>query len=174
LGASEDGVCTFHGALTDPELECGVDQTCDGMGACIMCGVRPEPPVMTCPPECSGGCMDGECLFDCGATSCQGQTLICPVGFKCRVSCTQDDACRDAIIDCPDTYDCSVQCAGSRACDGADINCGTGVCELACESGTQVCSGAEMTCGTEACVASCGTASSPSVACNQACVCVTC
>lgn len=171
--AVSNGQCTPHGALTDPEADCGVDMTCDGMGSCYACGIEPAPPGQAmCPLECTGGCtVENECVIACTSATCMNQAITCPADYTCRVTCLEGSACEGATITCPATYACAVECNSNFACRNAVINCGSGVCALDCQSGGQVCNSTQLTCGSEACFCS---GSGPQVGCGSACHCVSC
>ncbi|MBI4703500.1 MAG: hypothetical protein HY744_20510 [Deltaproteobacteria bacterium] len=97
----QDGACAPMASI-DPDDECLGMPLCDGMGGCKMCGVSPAPPGGPCPAVCDGGCPGGaDCLINCGSGECANQTINCPAGFACKVSCTNTSSCTGATINCP-------------------------------------------------------------------------
>jgi len=127
-----------------------------------------------CPPECTGGCANNECVIDCASNDCDGQTNItCPPNFACKVLCNGEDSCDHAQIECPDTYSCKLEC-GNNACNGSfDMYCNGGPCEVHCDP--EDCQEVTVHCDSGACTAICDGAVPPVVAdCGGSCSCNPC
>lgn len=137
-----------------------------GVGGATACGHASHSPNGTCPAvcdSCEGSVCNIQCegngsLYDCGDRF--GDTLTCPVGWDCSVSCRGGAACRwrpqGVNIVCPDGHRCDVDCAGPSACRNLDITCASdGPCGLSCEVADSACRDAELLCGDKDCVQSC-------------------
>jgi hypothetical protein len=142
------------------QADCTAPRVCE-MGYCVV-------DHDACPAECNGGCdASGTCMI----TGQGGDSITCPDGKQCTITCS-GDACHD--IDCTDAS-CTITCIGDNACH--DITCGSGDCIIAC-TGTNACN--NVTCGTQnagqrmgRCRVSCaGTNGCGDVTCSNTCDCV--
>ncbi|MBL9023868.1 MAG: hypothetical protein JNL21_16860 [Myxococcales bacterium] len=169
LTGSPDGTCAGFESGTDPADECGA-ASCLAAGLC--CGDAPDPPGGNCPSECTGGCdANNTCTIECGNIGCDGETVTCPPGFDCQVSCAGSHACEGAIILCPETHECGVSCSsGNGTCDLLEVVCSNGPCQISCPNGACD-STAKLTCGTNACSAISSGGSAPTVVCGASCDC---
>lgn len=168
LTGAPDGTCAGFESGTEPADECGA-ASCLAAGLC--CGDAPDPPGGNCPSECTGGCSANDtCTIECGSHDCDGETLTCPPGFDCRVTCNGTSACQGALVLCPSDYVCGVTCSsGDGACSLLEVVCADGPCRVncpgdACDASTQI------SCGTNACEVTSGN-SEPTVDCGQSCDC---
>jgi hypothetical protein len=162
----------------DPALSPCSNGACDGMGACVSCGVDAPPTGQGCPSVCNGGCNGGLCTIECiGSNACKGKTRSCPSSFDCLVVCSGSQACRDLVVSCPPTdHSCSVNCTAvsSQLCRSLDLECSSdGSCQLACGSSDQ-CSSAVVDCGDDACAATCASSTEPTLQCGSSCGCSPC
>jgi hypothetical protein len=114
-------------------------------GDCV-CGSSVAPVGGMCPAECNGGCSATTCTIDCGASSCNGDDVVCPAGWDCEVLCDSGSSCRNATITCGHEV-CTITCNGGQACRDARIVCGNGTCAASCGSGVNVCEGLDLDCG---------------------------
>jgi hypothetical protein len=149
------------------QLACTSNADCDSPRVCesSYCVVDAN----ACPNVCNGGCgSDGSCTI----TGAGGDSITCPDGKTCNISCT-GDAC--GSIDCTDAAKCTIQCVGDNACN--NITCGAADCILTC-NGTNACN--DITCGTQnngnkrgRCAVTCvGASGCGNVSCGNACDCV--
>lgn len=143
-----------------------VTSSSSGGGGGTACGHPSHPPNGTCPASCDsceGSTCNIRCEGDMSAYDCEmrfGNTIICPAGWDCAVSCQGMDACRampqGVNIVCPAGHRCDVDCAGSNACRNLDVTCAPdGPCGLSCEVADSACRDAELLCGDKDCVQTC-------------------
>ncbi|MEM1034700.1 MAG: hypothetical protein AAGN82_30450, partial [Myxococcota bacterium] len=168
------GTCTLLSSETDPDDECGPDQTCDGGGACAFaCGQDPDPPAGACPAACTGGCIGGTCRIDCnGAGACQGAMVNCPPGWRCEVQCGGPTSCMGATVTCPEKYACDLVCTGD--CTATTLVCDSGPCAIECGVAGS-CLNTVVQCDINTCNATClGATTQPSLQCGGACGCSPC
>jgi len=129
-----EGTCTLVPANTDPDSECGSD-TCDGAGACAVCGDGTQQATEACDDGFADAC--GSCNANCtgaGTGSTCGDSSVCPETETC------DDGFADACGSCNATCDgagtgstCGdgITCPETEACDDNNVDaCGT--CDAAC------------------------------------------
>ncbi len=141
-----DGQCDFVSFSTDPDNECGANQSCDGAGACKKHDGQ----------GCGG---PGECLSDfcedyaCCDTQCDSTCMACS-GTKTGLADGQcsfviagsdpDDECSDDVVvqSCDGAGDCKTL-VGEECDDGSECisgHCADGVC---CD---QICGGTCQAC----------------------------
>lgn len=149
-----DGPSSTTTAASSESSSSGLDTTTDGAadatGFVGSCEMSVEPTAVGCPAECTGGCQNGTCVIECGgASSCEGQTLICPPDLGCSVRCTGAASCRESTILCPAQEECSVDCVGEAACARSQVQCAAGSCRMWCSASSQVCAEAQVVCGTK-------------------------
>ena len=107
----------------------------------------------TTPSQCSDGrsCVDGFCVVStgsacpsqcttcdtaaktCGITGGNGNTITCPSGFHCDITCAGGN-CR--TVDCSTAASCTILCSGEGSCE--IVTCGAGPCDVTC-SGKSSC-----------------------------------
>lgn len=136
-------------------------------------------PIDSCDPICDS-CNAGICTFSCDGDgdSCEGETITCPTGLYCNVSCV-NGGCRGTTIACPDAFQCNLFCNGDDACRDATLDCKPeAVCKVVCQEGDDVCRDTTLRCDNNWCFAQCtdGVAPVPNVECDNAggCPCATC
>jgi hypothetical protein len=150
--------CSGHGtcSVIDAHAVCTCDEGFVAMGlGCVaadQCPPTPPPPA-SCPEACSGGCIDGVCVIDCGGLSACRGTLECPDGIACRVECAGISSCQNTHIVCPADAPCDVQCSNTSACQGSQVTCGAGACTASC-TGTST--STALQCGASCACHGCG------------------
>lgn len=87
------------------------------------------------------GQIDINCI---GEDSCKSQTLICPTGLPCTITCEGKAACIDSEIVGFYSTDVTLICNGEDACKPTMLSCGTGDCYIDCQLGFNVCSGIDV------------------------------
>jgi hypothetical protein len=140
--------------------------------ACVPDPVPPAPG--PCPEACTGGCAGSVCNIDCmGDGSCDGQNIVCPVGYACSIVCDGVDACDSGSIECPPMHACTIVCRGGNdACGDQRVTCGDASCSIECAA--DACDGAQVACGSGPCTATCGGTPEPTLDCGAACLCAGC
>lgn len=129
----------------------------------------------TCTSDCDN-CTATICSADCnGGPGCH-DTMTCPEGLDCDVSCESIDACIGLVVDCPPKRNCVVLCAGDDACMNLVLNCTDGPCGIQCTGDPQACIGVTVNCGSGPCGAECPLEGSdlPDVVCGASCACAPC
>lgn len=151
--------CSGHGtcSVVDAHAVCTCDEGFVAMGSqCVaaeQCPAAPPPP-STCPESCTGGCVGGVCVIDCGGLSACRGTLRCPDAVACRVECAGLSSCQNTQIVCPADAPCDVQCSNTSACQGSQVTCGAGACTASCSG---VATSTALYCGDAcACHSNCG------------------
>ena len=169
LTGEPDGSCAAVATGTDPQSECA-ETSCLDTDLC--CGDALAPPGGTGPAACTGGCDATDvCTIICGNKQCDGETLTCPPGFDCLVSCAGNEACEGALVVCAEDRRCNVACSGTQpACDDLHVMCSSGPCQLTCADGACD-STTQLTCGANACAVDASGPSAPTVQCGDSCDC---
>ena len=149
---SDDADCAQHSD----------NRICDtGTGFCV-----PQ----QCPSDCNAGCdlKAKTCRATCPGPGCQGNSIDCPAGFDCTITCGSSNACND--IDCSEAAKCTIMCVGSNACEGVDCNgVGDPTCNITC-NGTNACS--DIQCDEAACQIDCvGSNACGDIMCADSCNC---
>ena len=142
----------------------------------MSCGNDPAPPGGSCPPECTGGCLNNVCIVDCSLTSsCGTADIVCPPNFTCEVECSGDSSCSTASIYCPANYSCSLSCTSVNSCSMTTINCPVSApCEVFCSGPSSSCSATLQLCGLGNCEAVCTAGQDVTTDCGNACSCIGC
>lgn len=161
----------YNGIQDAADGETDVD--CGGPCALCACAVVPTAPGGACPPECTY-CITNTCVMGFPySNQMLGQTINCPAGFKCEVTCSGPSSCKQATINCPADYDCKQTCSGPYSCEDMTLNCDNGPCRYLC-TGPFGCEGMDVMCGAGLCKNDTTCASLPTVTCGQSCDCQTC
>lgn len=137
----------------DPSTDDGVEtgsETGDGDGdgdGELVCKAA-TPSFGPCPDSCDE-CYKGVCWRYCSAGDCDGDFMLCPVSWSCRIACIGHDSCKDSTIACTGAGSCEVDCLGDHACENADVLCADGPCTVTCAGGyDDVCRQMHVSCGT--------------------------
>ena len=146
--AGQDGICSFHGNMTDPEDDCGTCKLCNGGGGCqaTLSGFDSKDDCQyfassTCQLngycDGSGDCAQWDETTICVAQSCSGSTLsntdFCNGAGTCLVTGTESccpyicgagiDACRSSCSSdghcCAGNYCHGASCVAKKADGGA-------------------------------------------------------
>ena len=113
-------------------LECSTTDDCAALadnrqcqsGYCV---------VPNCPDDCTS-CDENArtCNVDCTTDERCADTITCPSGWTCTITCTGDNACDD--VQCNSGSRCDIACSGTGACE--QIDCDNACqCDLACAAG---------------------------------------
>lgn len=153
-GFGSDGVCEFVKNNTDPATDCeksatdacGLDGQCNGSGACRLapsgtsCGASSCQGNSVLGQSCNG---QGDCTNNQGGIDCA--PYVCRDvmdAFQCTNPCADDNDCQDGYF-CSEAK-CSKKLANGKACDSNGI-CGSGYCvdsvccDAACNGQCEAC-----------------------------------
>lgn len=154
------------------EPACAPGNICQGT-SCVCESPKPNE-AQACPPECNGGCdlKKGICRIErdqeCGG-ACP-ETIVCPQGMECEISCKGEKACYEATIRCPETYACRVDCDGYQTCKSSHLVGTTGALTLSCKN-YEPCQDMDLDCGAGKCDYPCLNFVGASVDCGGSCDC---
>lgn len=125
--------------------DCDSGRVCSG-GFCVVAGSQIDAPRLDapremgdanngCPAQCSScNVQQKTCSINCMTSNCQN-TVVCPAGYKCAISCNTDNACRNGI-NCTQGASCNIECTSKSSCE--NVQCGSGPCAVSC-GGAQSC-----------------------------------
>ncbi len=155
-GFGSDGVCEFVKNNTDPASDCakaadacGIDGQCNGSGAC-----RLAPSGSSCgASSCQGNSMvgqgcngQGDCVNNQGGIDCAPYVCRDVEGaFQCTNPCVDDNDCRDGYF-CSEAA-CSKKLANGKACETSAV-CDSGFCvdglccDVSCKGQCEACASA--------------------------------
>ena len=154
-GFGSDGVCEFVKNNTDPANDCeksatdacGLDGQCNGSGACRLapsgssCGASSCQGNSVLGQSCNG---QGDCVNNQGGIDCAPYVCRDVMGaFQCTNPCAEDNDCQDGYF-CSDDAKCSKKLANGKTCDNNGI-CGSGYCvdgvccDAACNGQCEAC-----------------------------------
>jgi MYXO-CTERM domain-containing protein len=157
-GFGSDGVCEFVKNNTDPANDCekdassacGLDGQCNGSGACRLaptgtsCGASSCQGNSVLGESCNG---QGDCVKNQGGIDCAPYVCRDVEGaFQCTNPCAVDNDCQDGYFCTPDSK-CSKKLANGQMCETSGIcnsgSCVDGVCcDTSCNGQCEACDSA--------------------------------
>jgi MYXO-CTERM domain-containing protein len=137
-GFGSDGICEDVKNNTDPANDCepavgdkcGLDGQCNGSGSCRLAPTGTACGATTCQgnsvlgQSCNG---QGDCVINQGGVDCAPYVCRDVDGaFQCTQPCADDNDCRDGYY-CSDDAKCTKKLANGKTCESSGI-CDSGFC----------------------------------------------